>query len=344
MSNIHVNKFGKYYDRIETLYNEGKFPKEIAAIISDEELTPRAISRIASAKGFAANRASSNKLRKKFDEIDKQALGLIKSGMNCSQVARRLGIDQQSMNTRLKMKFNLSILPDGKKQVDSHFFDVIDSEEKAYWLGFFYADGYNSGKGIELTVKSSDKNHLKKFKQAIKSKHNIGHKIVKLSEKEYGAYRISIKDKGLSAGLSNHGCYKAKTFDIKFPDLDSLELYRHFVRGFIDGDGCISKHASYIGIEITCASYSFIRSMQDYFCEVCKIKSSIRKDEREKAYSLKTTSRDEAIGAIKYLYNESNIYLDRKYKQFLKICRHENILQDSRDDEDGIKRGWRNVG
>ena len=44
-----------------------------------------------------------------------------------------------------------------KYQVNEFFFDEIDSEEKAYWLGFIYADGYvntNGNKfGINLSLK-----------------------------------------------------------------------------------------------------------------------------------------------------------------------------------------------
>lgn len=30
----------------------------------------------------------------------------------------------------------------GMWDLNEHFFDVIDTEEKAYWLGFIFADGY----------------------------------------------------------------------------------------------------------------------------------------------------------------------------------------------------------
>ena len=57
---------------------------------------------------------------------------------------------------------------------DEFFFDKIDTGEKAYWLGFIYADGYldnRNGVGIELDVK--DKNHLEKFKKALQAELNV---------------------------------------------------------------------------------------------------------------------------------------------------------------------------
>ena len=54
---------------------------------------------------------------------------------------------------------------------DETVFDEIDSEEKAYWLGFLFADGYISdlkekskhNYHFELSLKGSDINHLNKF-------------------------------------------------------------------------------------------------------------------------------------------------------------------------------------
>ena len=42
-----------------------------------------------------------------------------------------------------------------KKNCNENFFDIIDTEEKAYWLGFIYADGCISHR--KKTVRSSCK-------------------------------------------------------------------------------------------------------------------------------------------------------------------------------------------
>ena len=47
------------------------------------------------------------------------------------------------------------------------YFDKINTEEKAYWLGFLYADGSISSKEdkIELGLAEKDLHHIEKFKQ-----------------------------------------------------------------------------------------------------------------------------------------------------------------------------------
>ena len=60
------------------------------------------------------------------------------------------------------------------------FFENIDTEEKAYWLGFMYADGYiisNNGRygqeQIGITLSTKDLGHLEKFKQSIEATNPI---------------------------------------------------------------------------------------------------------------------------------------------------------------------------
>lgn len=51
------------------------------------------------------------------------------------------------------------------KDYNRHIFDIIDSQEKAYWLGFIIADGYLNVDRRMLRIKlgDKDKNHLEKF-------------------------------------------------------------------------------------------------------------------------------------------------------------------------------------
>ncbi len=75
---------------------------------------------------------------------------------------RELGVEIINKQNRLKF--------------DNTVFDCIDTEEKAYWLGFIFADGYISsdslkGKSrylLEISLKASDKNHLDKFNKFMK--------------------------------------------------------------------------------------------------------------------------------------------------------------------------------
>ena len=56
-----------------------------------------------------------------------------------------------------------------KPKFNENIFDIIDTEEKAYWLGFIFADGYietpkpNMKYTFEICLSCKDKHHLEKF-------------------------------------------------------------------------------------------------------------------------------------------------------------------------------------
>ena len=56
-----------------------------------------------------------------------------------------------------------------KYPIQEDFFDVIDTEEKAYVLGLLYADGYNNTdrNSVSLSLKESDKEILEKVTSLI---------------------------------------------------------------------------------------------------------------------------------------------------------------------------------
>lgn len=255
-------------------------------------------------------------------EIYEKAMNMmIEENKSGNQVAKELNLDAQNMLQNIKKYFNWSPLKDGKKSVDSNFFETINTEEKAYWLGFLAADGYISKKAncIELALKESDYGHICKFKQAIKSKHKIGKKVIKNSI----AYRINIKDKKMAKDIAEKTFINKKSFDaFIYKDLDD-NLLKHYIRGLIEGDGYISKDCKVI--ELTTASdlliLDFINIIKNKFDYNCKIKK--RSD--SKAVSVRILDSKVSYKILDWLYKDASIYLDRKYSIY--CCRLGSTLQ-----------------
>ena len=76
------------------------------------------------------------------------------SSVAVNALLRRHGYKAKSQS-ELQRKYN----------IDETFFDVIDTEEKAYFLGFLYADGYNNTdrNSVNLSLKEDDKEILEKL-------------------------------------------------------------------------------------------------------------------------------------------------------------------------------------
>ena len=202
------------------------------------------------------------------------------------------------------------------KNILTHF-ENIDTEEKAYWLGFLYADGYvnaNEDK-IELCLAEKDFHHLEKFKNFIGLPNKICYRATTK------AYRYSFRSTNCKQDLIKQGCVPKKSLILHFPTTEQVSdaLLRHFLRGYFDGDGWFTNtelcfEAGFI------SSQDFINSFLakiESFIDV-KIDSTVKNVHREngaKKYSF--YSKHDVTVFLDFLYQDSSIYLDRKYEHYL---------------------------
>lgn len=205
-----------------------------------------------------------------------------------------------------------------KYELDETFFDCIDTEEKAYILGFIFADGNitcDSHYRLRITLKIDDLELLEKIKDCIKFSGSIHTRELKSLKRNTSGYEIcelSISNKHLIQSLIKLGAVPNKTFVIKYPNIpDNLD--RHFIRGFFDGDGSIYERRDRkngVCAEVSCASKQFICVLKS------KVESSINTP--VKLYSKKTVevlklSQNKARLFLDYMYKDSSLYLDRKF-------------------------------
>lgn len=200
---------------------------------------------------------------------------------NITQLAEKYGVYRKTLSMDLKQRFGIQILQDGKKQVDDSYFDQINTKEKAYWLGFLYADGYNDEQAsVELALQEIDKPHIEKFKTAIHSKHRLSYKT------KTKAYRINIRSRQLCKALTKYGCSNHKSYTMDIPSGIPHMLISHFIRGYFDGDGCFyttKKGNRQTGcITFTTASEKFadhfIKLLNDYNIYAKKYNVKIRQN------------------------------------------------------------------
>lgn len=125
---------------------------------------------------------------------------------------------------------------------DNSFFEKIDTERKAYWLGFLYADGCvyeksENNKIVILQLHPDDKYIINEFLKDINSDRPI------YTDKK-GYVSTCIGNTKMANDLINLGCVPRKSLILKFPSEEIVpqNLIRHFIRGYMDGDGCISTY------------------------------------------------------------------------------------------------------
>lgn len=202
---------------------------------------------------------------------------------------------------------------------DDTVFDIIDTEEKAYWLGFIYADGYVSKRdnSFELSLCPKDIGHLKKFGRFLQYEENV-----KL--RDYRC-RFIIANKHFHQVLVKNGIVPQKTTILEFPSEEIVpkELIRHFIRGYFDGDGHIShtnarkNNRILYNVELI-STEQFLKQV----LEICNIKSNLRLANKNgnKKVKLFSLAMNSGYKLLTYMYEDATIYLDRKYERFNKFA------------------------
>jgi len=129
-----------------------------------------------------------------------------------------------------------------KLSADFGFFDSIDTEEKAYWLGFMYADGSIKRRNyVQLALVEPEP--LEAFKSALSAEHPVKREKNdrgKFNKPTDVMYFLRIGNARLARALLAQGCLAKKPARV-FPTPQQVPsaLLPHFVRGLFDGDGSL---------------------------------------------------------------------------------------------------------
>lgn len=245
-----------------------------------------------------------------------------------TKLGEKYGIKRQTISKYLKQHGIEVINYQNRSRLNEHIFDIMDSEEKFYWLGFLYADGNISSTGnrIEVHLSLKDLEHLEKFRKFLNLTTEIR---TGISNEGYAYCHLSVRNKHLWSILNNLGCVPKKSLILQFPDLNifpSKVHVLHFVRGYVDGDGCLTVYnqinhrirtvLSLVGTE------SFLNTINTLFGNKGYITNKSCNNWENKAFQL-SFSDVPSRKLARYLYENATIYLQRKYDKYLEFCRIE---------------------
>lgn len=240
--------------------------------------------------------------------------------LSASKIATKFNVSVATICKRLK-KLGINVINEQNRvKFNETVFDNIDTEEKAYWLGFIFADGYISSRdnGFEITLKGSDINHLQKFNKFMEhEKNNVKVSKIIYNQKEFSRCRWGVVNKHLWNILNNYGCTPRKSLTLEFPNIIPEHLLKHFIRGYFDGDGCLTyekeNNSAYPSVSLI-GTEKFLLKLKNIIGN--NIKSSINSDKRLKGSKILRIYRNSVKDFLNYIYENSTIYLDRKYKRY----------------------------
>lgn len=263
------------------------------------------------------------------DEI----LNFIEQGNNIKEISKIIEIPEKRLSEMFK-EYNISKKSMRQKIAKNQdFFEIIDSEIKAYLLGYIVADGcisiepkkrngiiYSYSKRLSFNSSIDDKEVIELLKDnispnsTIKEFNNSSKTIVRKNQLNLRFSSSKIVDDLIKLNITPNKTYNS-SFIFPF-ELLTNENKIHFIRGFFDGDGCISKS----DISFVSTSELFLNQILEILLDnLPTIKYRFYEIEGKtiKYYKLHINNGKNTRGKIYNLfYNNSNYYLTRKKLKF----------------------------
>ena len=206
------------------------------------------------------------------------------------------------------------------KRINSNYFSIIDSAEKAYWIGFLYTDGsvdhYKKNGRIRLQLQNADIEILEQFKEDLQ----LDCQIIHDKREDHQCSSVEFTDEQIFNDLAKFGIIPNKTYSSKHLIYQEIpeQFLNSYILGLFDGDGCLTYSEDFS----TDVSFGFTTYSQsvalDFQLLVDKL---INKEEHNKliytsAWHAQWRGRQQVLKILDLLYQNSPRYLKRKYEKY----------------------------
>jgi len=238
-----------------------------------------------------------------------QSLKIVAKELGCSAegIRKTMLKDGILINKRIRYSFN------------ERFFSV-DNEASFYWAGFIAADGNLYRKTLTIGLSLKDKCHLERFKSDICATYPIRDSIVVTTipsgkTESYGLVKISLCSEYLPVDLARFNIVPNKTKIYTFPNwIINHPLVHHFIRGYVDGDGCWTfkgRDQLYFSVVGTA---DFLKACRSILEKKCDLKENTKEIRSIPGTSIIQYGGNRIASKIRdFLYHEATIFLQRKF-------------------------------
>jgi hypothetical protein len=246
---------------------------------------------------------------------------LYQEGESTSNIAEKAGVSSRYIRMILT-NHNVPKRPRGswkrKHHLNEHYFKKW-SNNMAYILGFFCADGFIATDNQTVSISQKDKSILIRIRNELDSNQPLYYNA------DSGVYMLHFHSKIIKNDLITlHGITPNKSLTLNFPEIPAIYL-SHFIRGYFDGDGYVKyerRIVSFVG-----GSKKFMRRLKETI-DALGFKTEFQ--HFENCYRLFLTGRKSIKKFSQWIYKDKDLYLERKYLEF---CKEKFPLENLKDNK-----------
>ena len=211
-----------------------------------------------------------------------------------------------------------------------HFFQKIDNEENAYFLGLLISDGNvfkdNTGRqvSISITLDLKDEYLLTKFKEVVNSNTSVGHD-------GRGCGQIAVRSNIMAEDLKQYGVVPRKSYSTYLPQNIEDKMMNHLIRGIFDGDGSIQAKLNhdnrFLHSFSFCGTHKLMEDISNYCFEKLQLKQKPTVyDYKDRELSeIKIQNKEDMYIFGEWLYKDATIFMNRKKDIYNNFKQHYNL-------------------
>jgi intein/homing endonuclease len=250
---------------------------------------------------------------------------------NLAEIARRTKLSRPTVRKILRQEGLRDVKKsdiDNSAYLNKNMFDAINDEASAYFLGLLYADGNvylrktNDIPTISLTLQERDKHILDTFRKLIAPKHSLYLKSAKIDTQQ-DQYKLAFSSQVIGDQLQQLGCIPRKSLKLTFPTNISPNLIRHFVRGYFDGDGCISFYRHKNGYRAYLASFAstktFCKELGLLFDNIGLTYGIYTRKSNGITSELVVGGNQQVLTLLVWMYNDAKYFIKRKRDKYTEL-------------------------
>ena len=245
-----------------------------------------------------------------------------KSGLGLADLVVKYGRTRKSLWQFLRRRGATirEIQGSRKHRFDDKYFAAIDTPDKAYWLGFIYADGNVYSRTFSINLSRKDRQHLVLLSATLKYSGDLEDRFYIRKGKKILLTRFRLNSVKFCNALGSHGVVPRKSLIIRMPSI-AKNLIRDFIRGYLDGDGWITKKQRSGNryewtVGFVSGSEIFIREIKKHIQYLCSISTgSVYKIKNKNAWQLTFDGNRVSKVISACLYYDGCVALERKRKK-----------------------------